>query len=206
MENAGTAVAQFLGQRFVSLAQRRIVVLCGRGNNGGDGLVVARHLRTMGAQPVAVLFGEPADLRGDAALNCRRWQESPGELHVVRRAEEWQPVKATLRQAEIIVDALLGTGIRGMVEGILREAIEEVNRKRIEQQVIAVDIPSGFPTDGGERPGLGRSSQLHRYLHRPEDRNARGRGPPVHRAAGRARNRLAARAGRRSGERNRALE
>src|SRR5260370_25907824 len=107
MENAGAGVAQFIAQRGLALAQRRIVVLCGKGNNGGDGFVAARHLRELGAKPEVYLFAAPEEMRGDAATNCKHWQEAYGELHVIRDSSAWQNAKAALASADIIVDALL---------------------------------------------------------------------------------------------------
>jgi NAD(P)H-hydrate epimerase len=154
MENAGTSVAEFLGRKFSDLARRRIVVLCGKGNNGGDGFVVARKLRELGAKPVVYSFAAAGEMRGDAALNRNRWQETGAELRVVGDAASFAGAKAAIASADLIVDALLGTGTRGAVEGMLREAIEAVNARRPEQTVVAVDIPSGAPADSGELPGV----------------------------------------------------
>src|ERR1700719_4658603 len=74
MENAGRSVAEFIRQTFPNIKHRRIVVLCGKGNNGGDGFVVARHLASLGATPAVFLAAAPDDLRGDAAANLAKWQ------------------------------------------------------------------------------------------------------------------------------------
>jgi hydroxyethylthiazole kinase-like uncharacterized protein yjeF len=150
MENAGRSVSEFIGSRFPHLERRKIVVLCGKGNNGGDGFVAARHLREKGATVSAYLFADPGDVKGDAAANLDRWRLIVGELHVVRGAEEWQRSKQALLSADVIVDALLGTGVRGKVEGLLAEVIADVNRHNPIQTVIAVDIPSGLSADTGE--------------------------------------------------------
>jgi hydroxyethylthiazole kinase-like uncharacterized protein yjeF len=155
MENAGASVAQFIAQRWTNLAQRRIVVLCGKGNNGGDGFVAARHLRELGAKPEVYLFAAQEEMRGDAATNCKRWQEAYGELHVVRDSSAWQSAKPVLASAEVIVDALLGTGTRGALAGLLGEVVADVNGRRgpIRSAVVAVDIPSGLVADTGEANG-----------------------------------------------------
>jgi hydroxyethylthiazole kinase-like uncharacterized protein yjeF len=150
MENAGRSVAEFIQRRFPHLERRRIIVLCGKGNNGGDGFVAARHLREKGARVSAYLFADPSDVKGDAAANLDRWRLIVGELNVVRSAEEWQRSKQALRSADVIVDALLGTGVRGKVEGLLAEVIADVNRHDPLQTIIAVDIPSGLSADTGE--------------------------------------------------------
>jgi hydroxyethylthiazole kinase-like uncharacterized protein yjeF len=122
MENAGASVARFIQARFPDYKQRRIVVLCGKGNNGGDGFVVARHLRVLGADPAVYSFAAPEEMKGEANSNCKRWQESGGALSVIRAVDEWQKASETFAAADIIVDALLGTGVRGAVTGLLGAA------------------------------------------------------------------------------------
>jgi hydroxyethylthiazole kinase-like uncharacterized protein yjeF len=152
MENAGTGIAEFMQRRFAPIERRRIVVLCGKGNNGGDGFVVARKLREMGADPKVFLFASPDEMRGDAAVNRKRWQEGGG-VHVVGAPSDFTTVQTAVGAAAIIVDALLGTGARGATRGILRQAIELINHRRRDQSVVAVDIPSGAPSDMSELPG-----------------------------------------------------
>src|SRR5438132_2028044 len=101
MENAGTAVAEVVRQqmslRFKSLA-KRVFVLCGKGNNGGDGLVAARHLRQEIRQTVVLLIGSPADLRGDAASYFQRWREASGETLLIQNDAEWSCIFADRRR------------------------------------------------------------------------------------------------------------
>jgi ADP-dependent NAD(P)H-hydrate dehydratase / NAD(P)H-hydrate epimerase len=163
MENAGAAVADYLSEAFPELTARRIVVLCGKGNNGGDGLVVARRLRERNAPPRVFLFAEPSELRGDAAANMRRWQDGSGELRVVTSAAEWAGTGGALDEADLVVDALLGTGIKGPVKGLLASVIEDVNTWRsrrkagspsaIQRFVTAVDMPSGLPSENADFAG-----------------------------------------------------
>src|ERR1700693_2434668 len=105
MENAGASVAEFIAQRWPKFAQQRIVVLCGKGNNGGDGFVVARHLLGLGATPKVYLFATPEEMRGDAATNCKRWQDVSGALRLARNSGDLQDVKPALESADIVVDA-----------------------------------------------------------------------------------------------------
>src|SRR5579872_3979696 len=116
MENAGAGVTDYLERNFSDLATRSIVVFCGKGNNGGDGMVVARRLREGGAAPRVFLFGDPAAIRGEAATNLQRWQQGGGELRVVTSAEAWAAARVDLDLADLVVDALLGTGVKGRVE------------------------------------------------------------------------------------------
>jgi ADP-dependent NAD(P)H-hydrate dehydratase / NAD(P)H-hydrate epimerase len=153
MENAGKSVADFMASRFRRLESRKIVVLCGKGNNGGDGFVAARRLEDAGAIPIVILFAGEDEMRGDAAVNRERWQKSGGEVRLAHTVSDWQAAKPAVNSADLIVDALLGTGVRGPVEGLLGEVIQEVNRRERGKFVIAVDIPSGLPADTGETFG-----------------------------------------------------
>jgi ADP-dependent NAD(P)H-hydrate dehydratase / NAD(P)H-hydrate epimerase len=151
MENAGRSVAEFIRSRFSKLAQRRIVVLCGKGNNGGDGFVAARHLLKMGAKPSVYFIGDLRDVKGDAATNLKRWKKL-GKLLSDQGtgAGGWMPLSPDV----IVVDALLGTGVRGPIEGRLREAIVSVNSREAGCTVVSVDIPSGLHADTGEVQGV----------------------------------------------------
>jgi hydroxyethylthiazole kinase-like uncharacterized protein yjeF len=147
MENAGKSVAEFISGRFRRFESRRIVLLCGKGNNGGDGFVAARHLADAGARPIVILAAAPDEMRGDAATNLHRWQNSGGEVRVVRTSSDWQTVIPSVNSADLVMDALLGTGVKGAVEGLLSEVVHDVNRRERGRIVIAVDMPSGLPAD-----------------------------------------------------------
>ena len=150
MENAGKSVAEFIAARFPDFQRRRVIVLCGKGNNGGDGFVVARYLRKMGANVFVYLIGDPREVKGDAATNLRRWKKV-GKLNAdIPSAKK---ALAGFRDGEIIVDALLGTGVRGPLEGRLAEVVRAVNQRDARCSVVAVDIPSGLNADTGEVPG-----------------------------------------------------
>ena len=147
MENAGKSVADFIASRFPDFKRRPIVVLCGKGNNGGDGFVAARHLLKMGANVQAHLIGDPREVKGDAATNLNRWKKAGGKLRVVRTSSDYTKSDTKSWHGAIIVDALLGTGARGEVTGVLKEIIEDVNRRA--DCVVAVDIPSALNADTG---------------------------------------------------------
>lgn len=150
MESAGLAVARFVAGHFAPIDGRRVAVLCGKGNNGGDGFVAARVLREMGAAPVVFLFGDSTELRGEAAESFRRMRKASVEVASIRDAAAWESARASVMNARIIVDALLGTGLRGGVEGVLAQAIEHVNTHDVRTRVVAVDIPSGISGDTGD--------------------------------------------------------
>lgn len=155
MENAGARVYELLAHRFSPLAGQRIVVLCGKGNNGGDGFVVARLLatRARAAQLSVVLFGDPQGLHGDAAANYAALRAVDVEPIVVGDETAWLEVLPCLTPATLVVDALLGTGLRGPAQGLSARVIDDVNASFPDAKVVAVDMPSGMPSDTGEPVG-----------------------------------------------------
>lgn len=154
MENAGSSIARFIAAHFSPLERRRVVVLCGKGNNGGDGFVVARKLRELGGQPMVLLFADPSELAGAAAENFRRLRTASIETTVIADATAWsQSSRNSLAGAAVIVDALFGTGLRGPVDGLLAQVIQVVNRHEHRTCVVSVDIPSGLLANTGEVAG-----------------------------------------------------
>jgi NAD(P)H-hydrate epimerase len=147
MENAGHRVVELLARKFAPLAAHRIAILCGKGNNGGDGMVVARQLFTrFEARALhVVLLAAPEDLKGDAAQNYRMLQ--------VCGCPVAREIPAEARLTTIVIDALLGTGISGPASGAMLDAIREINRGFPLAKVVAVDIPSGMPSDTGQALG-----------------------------------------------------
>ncbi|MGE5053452.1 MAG: NAD(P)H-hydrate dehydratase [Acidobacteriota bacterium] len=139
MENAGSAVAEHVHSRYHSA--QRIVVFCGKGNNGGDGFVAARKLHEMGKDIRIILLADPGDLRGDAAT---MYEKLRVEAVAVHSGEELN--RAGASPADLYVDAILGTGFKPPVKGVYAEAIQLLNR--CDAPVVAVDIPSGADADG----------------------------------------------------------
>jgi ADP-dependent NAD(P)H-hydrate dehydratase / NAD(P)H-hydrate epimerase len=148
MENAGQGVVEFLTRRYSPLEDHRIAIVCGHGNNGGDGLVVARLLRQRLLKPRVLLLAEPSGLRGDAAVNLKRLQAS-GPPEIVASAEAWRDLYPTLEGATLLVDALLGTGLTRPLEGFLCDVVRDLNRLQPSPAVVAVDLPSGLSADTG---------------------------------------------------------
>jgi NAD(P)H-hydrate epimerase len=141
MENAGNRVVDFLRETFAPLSQQRVVIVCGKGNNGGDGFVVARQLFTRKlCRDLTVLeLFDAKELTGDAATN-RQMLDACG-CPVMRNL----PDEAKL--ATIVVDAILGTGLAGPVKGAALEGIRTINRGFPLAKKVAVDIASGFPSE-----------------------------------------------------------
>jgi len=148
MENAGGAVADFVVSQYPSA--KRIGVICGKGNNGGDGFVAARRLKAAGKKVQIVLLTVPSELKGDAAKMFRRLTLKPV---VVRSSEQLRGKQAlAVFESEVLVDAILGTGFKPPVSGLYAEAIKLLNASSA--PVVAVDIPSGADADVmGEQTG-----------------------------------------------------
>jgi NAD(P)H-hydrate epimerase len=141
MENAGAAVADYVLSNHA--AAGRIVVICGKGNNGGDGFVVARRLHEQGKKVQVILLADPDGLRGDAAV---MFGKLPGAVVAVRSSEELNGDRVRpLLAADLYLDAVLGTGFKPPVSELYADAIAIMNASRI--PVIAVDIPSGADAD-----------------------------------------------------------
>ena len=165
MESAGQQVTEVIlrwlgdGRAPESRRELKIAVLCGKGNNGGDGLVAARHLKVAGIKPEVYFLGDPAKLLGDARENFQRWRRAGGTVNVVGSESEWGKVSAALASSDVIVDALLGTGLRGAVTGTTGKAITALNEfsknatAARPSLIISVDMPSGLPSDGEAAEG-----------------------------------------------------
>ncbi|MGD0298836.1 MAG: NAD(P)H-hydrate dehydratase [Bryobacteraceae bacterium] len=147
MENAGQRVVELLAHKYAPLREQRIVVICGKGNNGGDGLVVARQLYTRFRPRTldVVLAGDPAEMEGDAAANYRM-------LEAVGCPVSFE-LTPQMETATLIVDALLGTGIHGAAKGRALELIRAINGRFPLADVVSVDLPSGLDSDSGVPPG-----------------------------------------------------
>jgi NAD(P)H-hydrate epimerase len=137
MENAGHRVVEFLEREYAPLAKQRIIVVCGKGNNGGDGLVVARqlHTRVKPAWLRVVLGANPAELKGDALANYK--------MLAAVGCPVFPEVTEEMRIATLVIDAVLGTGAEGAAKGQAAELIEAINARFALAEVVAVDVPSG---------------------------------------------------------------
>jgi NAD(P)H-hydrate epimerase len=150
MERAGTGVATVLERVGGPLAGKAVTVLCGKGNNGGDGFVIARLLRQKRAKSSVVLLARPADLAGDAKAMYRRFVRAAGRK-AVQACPSAERLRSQLQRSDVVVDALLGTGLSTAVTGIYQTAIEAMNTAG--RPVMAVDLPSGIHADTGTALG-----------------------------------------------------
>lgn len=154
MENAGRKTAGAVRRIMAGREAVRVCVLCGKGNNGGDGFAVARDLKEAGLAPQVLLFGRVDEVRGDAAMNLARWRDAGNKIEIVAETADWERLWPSVSSATVIVDALLGTGLRGAPAGAIARAISDINRLSrnctapTPALILAVDTPSGLPSDG----------------------------------------------------------
>lgn len=152
MENAGLGTVECMARRYAPLAGKEVAIFVGPGNNGGDGLVIARHLYQRGAKPRVWLLVPGESVRGDAALNLSAVRELPIPVVPVLTEAELREAEGGLVNSELIVDALFGTGLTREVTGHFAEAIRRING--LSCPVVAVDVPSGLNSDSGEELGV----------------------------------------------------
>ncbi|MCW8132141.1 MAG: NAD(P)H-hydrate epimerase [Planctomycetota bacterium] len=158
MENAGFWAAREAYFQAQAVEQEKgraeIVVLCGRGNNGGDGFVVARHLLSWGCPCDVFLLGLKEKMTDDAGLNLKLLEEAGTKVTPLFDESQWPQVEEKLNGAGLIVDALLGTGMHGSVRDAAAAAIERVNAAQAKGAfVLAIDCPSGIDCNSGEPLG-----------------------------------------------------
>jgi ADP-dependent NAD(P)H-hydrate dehydratase / NAD(P)H-hydrate epimerase len=157
MENAGRATYQILRREFPGLAGE-VAVLAGRGNNGGDGFVVARYLANAGIPVAVFLLGARDQVQGDARVNLEILAHLGIAVAEVLTDADLNPAVHRLAKAGLIVDALLGTGLNSPVTGLMAGLIERVNHLRA--PVLAVDIPTGLSADTGEVLGVALKARV----------------------------------------------
>jgi len=144
METAGRAVARVVIERY---PRQPVLVLCGPGNNGGDGFVAARHLQAEGWPVKLALLRGVGDLRGDAARAAGQWRGTVATLS-----------PGLLEGRPLVIDALFGAGLTRRIEGVSLELVETINRERL--SVVAIDVPSGLHGDTGEVMGAAPRAEL----------------------------------------------
>jgi ADP-dependent NAD(P)H-hydrate dehydratase / NAD(P)H-hydrate epimerase len=156
MENAGAAVAEFVLEQYP--AARKIGIVCGKGNNGGDGFVAARKLHEADREICLLLLTQPSELRGDA---LEMFKKLPHPPVIVRSGDDLKGERAhPAFTADVLLDAILGTGFRPPVTGLYAEAIGQINNSSL--PVVAVDIPSGADADvmGSQTGAVARANRI----------------------------------------------
>ncbi len=151
MENAGRQAVAAMEAMYADLSERRVGVLCGRGNNGGDGFVVARTLAQRGVDVAVFLLGRVADVRGDARVNLEILGRLGLTVVEVSDSQAWELHFSEVSDCTLIVDAIFGTGLNAPVTGLIESVIADVNASGI--PVVAIDLPSGLSADSHEPIG-----------------------------------------------------
>ena len=180
MENAGHGVADFVAHKFKNLKNKRIVTVCGTGNNGGDGFVASRHLAGYGAKVTVILLGSPSDLRSEEARLNWGIIEKMDSIEIIFGKELTDEVKTRIARAHIILDSIFGTGIKGEIREPYTSAIDAINKSKA--YVLAVDIPSGFDPNTGQIHEKCVRADATITFHRPKVGLAKGKKytGPVH--------------------------
>ncbi len=151
MENAGRAVVDIILNRFDNLKRLRVNIFAGKGNNGGDGFVVARLLKNLGAEPAVFLVAEKKEVKGDAKLNMDVFIAMGGRVKEFVTTKHIHNFKLKFFHTSVVVDALLGTGTDSAPRDFYNDVIEVMNSQG--KLKIAVDVPSGLSADSGVVPG-----------------------------------------------------
>jgi ADP-dependent NAD(P)H-hydrate dehydratase / NAD(P)H-hydrate epimerase len=150
MENAGLAAASLIHENIPDLLEKKVVIVCGKGNNGGDGFVIARHLSIDGVQVDILLLGKRQQLKSDARTNADIAFKMGIPIHEVTD-KNFSTQNHLFRHCHIIVDALFGTGLSKPAGGLYEKVIKKINASK--KYVVAVDIPSGVDSDSGHLIG-----------------------------------------------------
>lgn len=157
MERAGTGVVTLLQKEIPDIVKKKFVVLVGRGNNGGDGLVVARKLKELGAQVRVALLAAEEEMKEDTKTNLTRARRVEVDT-IVLKGLSTEKIKEEISRSDVIVDAIFGTGFSGVIGDLTKETIEAINNSK--KYVVACDIPSGVNGDTGEVGGSCVASDL----------------------------------------------
>lgn len=168
MENAGRGVAEAVKRELAGStgAPLRVVIIAGKGNNGGDGFVAARHLKNSGVDATVVALTRPDELRGDALVNARAWIKMNGEVFTVRSVADLKKRSSLLTHSTVVVDAIFGTGLSAPVRGFHAGVIDFINA--LGKKVVSVDIPSGIDATTGAVLGTAVKADLTVTLYAPK--------------------------------------
>jgi NAD(P)H-hydrate epimerase len=159
MENAGRGATDVLVRELFDgdASEAQAVVVCGTGNNGGDGFVVARQLLTRGAALAVFLVGDATRMSADARANLETWRGLGGEVYETPLGTSLEPITAAMAEADVVVDALFGTGLDRPIEGFLADVIAAMNAAQPPR--FALDLPSGLDADTGVPLGVAVEAQ-----------------------------------------------
>lgn len=158
MENAARGATKIFLDHFDHDEGEDVVVLCGRGNNGGDGYVMARYLHEAGLNVKVFVLSDLGKISGDALINLEIIQRMNLEIKEVPGPEAWEACRQAITECDYIIDGILGIGLNSPVRGFYRQIIEEANAS--EKPIMAIDIPSGLHADTGQIMGVAIKAAL----------------------------------------------
>ena len=150
MENAGHGIADFIVSKFKTrLKDKKIVAVCGTGNNGGDGFVASRHLTCYyaAADITVILFGLPSSIRSEEAHINWKILEKMDSIKIILGKKLSEDIKTKIIKADIIIDGIFGTGIKGEIRYPINQAVDLINSSRA--YIVSVDVPSGLDPNTG---------------------------------------------------------
>jgi NAD(P)H-hydrate epimerase len=151
MENAGRQVVEVIRQVMGEMQGKVVTIFVGKGNNGGDGFVIARHLLNLGAEVKVLSIVELSDITGDAATNLNIWQRMEQKVYSLQHGDGLNIVRLVLMNTDLIVDAIFGTGFKGKMTEKVGSLVEVLNSSG--KPIVAVDIPSGLEANTGKVNG-----------------------------------------------------
>src|SRR5437899_8468661 len=151
MENAGRQTVAAMEAMYTDLPERQVGVLCGRGNNGGDGFVVARTLMQRGVDVSVFLIGRVADVRGDARANLEILGRLGLTVVEIADSQAWELHFSEVSDCTLIVDAIFGTGLNAPVSGLPESVVADVSATGL--SVVAIELPSALSADSAETVG-----------------------------------------------------
>ena len=158
MESAGRAVAGAMEAHIDTLEQCSVVIICGKGNNGGDGLVLLRTLTGLGYEARAVVLAPLEELAADTLHNLQSSLKLGHQVDWVQSESDWDKLRGRWESADVVVDAIFGTGLNADVHGVALQAIDDLNL--VPAFKVAVDVPSGLRSDSGSVSGAVLTADL----------------------------------------------
>ena len=158
MENAGKGAAGVALKELEGAKSKRVSIFAGKGNNGGDGFVVARHLANAGYEVRVFSIARIKELKGDAKVNAKAWENIGGVTNILRSGADIKKHTVFFAHSALIIDALFGTGLSSDVRGVVKAIMDYINSSRI--RVLSIDMPSGISADTGAVMGTAVSADI----------------------------------------------
>lgn len=161
MENAGVGLFEIIQEEFDEITDLKVGIVCGKGNNGGDGFVIARHLLNNGANVDIFLLGRYDEVKGDAKINLDILLGAGYKIIELSKESDIKLFSNKCERFDLLVDAIFGTGFSGKITGMPEKIIEDMNKSDV--PILAVDIPSGVNADDGSVQGVSVNADFTGY-------------------------------------------